>query len=297
MKNQKSNLLFHMEAIITSVVWGTTFVSTKVLIIHGLLPEQIMLFRFILAYICIWIISPRHFFSNHWKDELLFLCLGLTGGSLYFLAENTALQYTQACNVAILVSITPLATAIVMSLVYKSEKKGKYFYMGAVFAFVGVILVELNGHFILKLNPIGDILAFSAVATWVCYGIILKKLQMKGYSSVFITRKVFFYGIITILPVFLLRSTGLSLEKLDTFPVLFNLAFLGIVASFLCYLSWNYVINKVGVITATNYLFLNPLATFITASIVLHEEITMIAILGCILILSGVYFTQIKKQK
>lgn len=71
-----------------------------------------------------------------------------------------------------------------------------------------------------------------------------------------------------------------------------NLIFLGIVASSIGYLAWNHTIDKIGVVGTTNYLYLNPLATFITSAIVLHEQITLISIVGGILILGVVYPSQ-----
>lgn len=293
MNQSKGSAIFHIQAILVSVIWGTTFVSSKVLITHGLTPAQIMLIRFFIAYVCIWFISPRKLWSNSIKDELYMLGLGLTGGSLYFLAENTALEFTQASNVSIIISVTPLLTAIAASIVYKSEKINKMLYWGATISLLGIIFVVLNGHFILKLSPLGDILTLIASLMWVIYGIILKKLQQGGYSSAFITRKVFIYGILTILPS-IYFGPEMKLSILCDFTVISNFIFLGIIASFLCFLSWNYVVNKIGVITATNYLYLNPLATLITSAIVLQERITIIAILGGVMILSGVYLSQKK---
>lgn len=283
---------YHIEALLTSVVWGTTFVSSKILIVHGLLPSQIMFLRFCMAYLCIVFLSEKKFLSQSWKDELLFLCLGLTGGSLYFLAENTALVYTQASNVSILISTTPMLTAIAMAICYKSERFGKVFLLGAVIAFVGIVMVVLNGHFVLKLSPLGDILTLSASAIWVFYGLILKRIQRKGYSSIFITRKVFFYGIITIIPFLPFDRPIFTWQMMTNVPIMTNLIFLGIVASFIGYLAWNHAIDKIGVVGTTNYLYLNPLATFITSAIVLHEQITLISIVGGILILGGVYLSQ-----
>jgi len=294
--NVKSPVFYHIEAILTSVVWGTTFVSSKVLISHGLTPEQIMLLRFILAYVCIWLISPKQLWAKSWQDELLFVLLGLSGGSLYFLAENSALKFTQACNVSIIISVTPLLTAIATSLVYKGERMGRALIIGAFVALVGISFVVLNGQYVLKLNPIGDLLTISASLMWVVYGLILKKLQQREYTSVFVTRKVFFYGILTILPVFPIMGEGIPWNELCDFTVLANLCFLGIVASFLGYLAWNYVVNQLGVVTATNYLYLNPLATFITSSIVLQERITIVSLIGSLMILSGVYLSQKKMQ-
>ena len=81
---------YHILAILTVAVWGTTFISTKILINNGLSPQEIFLLRFIIAYIGIWFISPRKIFSDSIKDELTMFAAGLTGGTLYFLTENTA---------------------------------------------------------------------------------------------------------------------------------------------------------------------------------------------------------------
>ena len=292
---KQTKTLIHILAILISVLWGTTFVSSKVLINHGLLPSQIMFLRFVLAYFCMLAIAGRQLFAKSFKDEMLLAGLGLAGGSLYFMAENTALQFTQACNVSILISLTPLFTSLTAVILYKNERITRFLIGGGLLALTGVILVVLNGHFVLKLSPIGDILTLTASCLWVIYSVILKRLNNSGYSSVFITRKVFFYGIITILPFLILSNRHFQLSILTNFTVLGNLFYLGILASFIAYLSWNYVVNKLGIIASTNYLYLNPLATFITSAIVLHEHITFVGIMGGGMILCGVYFSQLKK--
>jgi drug/metabolite transporter (DMT)-like permease len=292
--SSRHNIKYHFEAIFTSMIWGITFVSTKVLMTAGLSPEEIMLLRFILAYIFIWTISPRRLWANSLKDELLLVVLGMMGGSFYFLAENIALQYTQACNVSILLSIIPLLTALVTPIFFKSQHITKPLIFGASVALIGVVFVVLNEHTQLKLSPKGDLLTVLASVMWVTYGLILKRLQHRGYTSEFITRKVFFYGIVTIIPFFPIIGSTIHFSVLTSFSVWFNLCFLGIVASFLCYLSWNRVVDRLGVVTANNYLYLSPLATFVVSAMVLNERITPVAIVGSLLILLGVYFAQKK---
>lgn len=292
---KQTKTLIHILAILISVLWGTTFVSSKVLINHGLLPSQIMFLRFVLAYFCMLVMAGRRLFAKSFKDEMLLAGLGLAGGSLYFMAENTALQFTQACNVSILISLTPLFTSLTAVLLYKNERITRFLIWGGLLALAGVVLVVFNGHFVLKLSPIGDILTLTASCLWVVYSVILKRLNNSGYSSAFITRKVFFYGIITILPFLILSNSHFQLSILTNFTVLGNLFYLGILASFIAYLSWNYVVKKLGIIASTNYLYLNPLATFITSAIVLHEHITFVGIIGGAMILCGVYFSQLKK--
>lgn len=293
-QGSRNNIFYHIQAILISAIWGITFVSTKVLMTSGLGPEEIMLLRFVLAYIFIWTISPRKFWANKLKDEFLMLVLGVVGGSFYFLAENIALQYIQASDVSILLSIIPLLSALVAPLFFKTEKITKSLIVGAVVALAGVGLVVMNEHAELHPNPIGDILVIAASIMWVAYGIIIKKLG-KAYSSIFITRKVFFYGILTILPVFPIMGTGLHLEAMLNLKVVLNLLFLGLIASYWCYFSWNKVIDRLGVVTSNNYLYLSPLATFVFSAIVLNETITLEALVGASLILVGVFLAQ-KKQ-
>ena len=188
----KTTIGFHLLAAFTVIIWGITFVSTKVLINVGLSPIDILFYRFLIAYICIWFISPRTLFAKNWKDEFVFILLGLTGGSLYFIAENTALSYTLASNVALIISTTPILSGVVAHLFYKKERLKPNFIWGSIIALLGVAFIVFNGSFILQLNPLGDILTLIAALMWAFYCLFLKQMNAK-YSSLFLTRKVFFY--------------------------------------------------------------------------------------------------------
>ena len=72
------------------------------------------------------------------------------------------------------------------------------------------------------------------------------------------------------------------------FPVWGNLLFLGLVASLICFIAWNLVIDKLGNVSSTNYVYLNPVFTLLTATLFLGERMTPLAALGCAAILAGV---------
>lgn len=288
----RSSILFaHVVAFVTVAIWGTTFVSTKVLINNSLTPAQIFLFRFILAYLSIRIISPKRLFSDNIRDELIFLALGVTGGSLYFMTENEALCHSTATNVSLIVCICPLLTTLLLGLFYHSERLSKVQWLGSLIACSGMALVVLNGHFVLHLSPWGDTLAFCAALCWAFYSLLIKRVSA-SYPSVFITRKVFFYGLITIIPYFIFVPSMPSLHLLMDIPVLVNLLFLGFVASMLCFLTWNWCITRLGAVHATNYIYFNPLMTIIAAQIVLNERITLYIIAGTALIIVGMYLAE-----
>ncbi len=289
-------MINHFLALLTVTIWGATFVSTKILINNGLSPNEIFFYRFLIAYAGIWIVSRKKLFADNWKDELLMACAGLFGGSLYFLTENSALGITQASNVAFLLCGTPILTTVLVKLFYREEKIGRMVYYGSVIALAGVALVVFDGATSLKISPLGDLLTLAAALSWGFYSIVIRKLESR-YDTVMISRKVFFYGLVTILPTFLYNPPHLRLLFSADAAVWFNLIFLAVMASLVCFVLWNMVVKHLGVVKSSNYLYLNPVITCITSAIVLGEKITPVAVTGALCIMAGVWLaTRPRKQ-
>jgi len=282
---------YHFITLFVVIVWGTTFVSTKVLLSHELSPGDIIFYRFLMAYTCIWFFGQRKLFADNLKDEFLFMLTGITGGSLYFIAENTALEITLASNVALLVCTAPILTTILSRLFHKSEKLKRYLWHGSLLALTGVAFISFNGRFILQINPLGDLLCLVAALSWAFYTILIKLLENR-YHTLLITRKVFFYGVITLVPSFILKPLNTDVAILMQPIVWGNLLFLGLAASLLCYFLWNTAVKKLGAVRTTNYVYLIPLVTLLSSVIVIDETITWIAMAGALLILGGVALTE-----
>ena len=305
-------MLWHLLALLTACLWGTTFVASKVLLNAGLTPAEIMCMRFVLAWIlmlpwCHQYMIPRRARKvsatdtaegsrpqkGSWHDEMLFLLLGLSGGSLYFLAENTAVDISSATStVALLVCTTPIVTALMNRCLHRDEHLSNRFLAGSMVALIGVALVVFNGVFVLDDDPLVIILSVGASALWGVYSLVIRQLEQR-YSSAVITRKVFFWGIVTMLPVCATHATDWSL--LTQPEVIGWLLFLGLVASLGCFLVWNIVLRRIGIIAAGNYLYFNPVTSLFVAYWVLSEHITWLAIMGCVLTVAGVYLCNRKK--
>ena len=288
---------YHTVAFLTVAVWGTTFVWTKLLIINGLSPAQIFTLRFIIAYVLLTGFSlwrGRHkWLSDNWRDELTMMALGLTGGSMYFLTENESLRFTTATNTSLIVCSCPLFAMLIIALFYKSERFSRLQALGSLLALIGMAAVVLNGHFVLHLSPLGDTLAFSACICWALYTLLMKPV-MGRYPAMFITRKVFFYGILTILPYYIFVPDMPSLDVLMRPEVALNLLFLGSVASMLCYLTWSWCMKGLGAVICTNWVYVNPITTIIAAWLILDEQITVYFLIGSILIIAGMYLSSKK---
>ena len=308
-----TRLPWHLLALAVVAVWGLTFVSTKTLISAGLDPAEIFVVRFSIAYLGILILSifrsrhpsplqarpdrtPNALFARSWKDELLFVFLGVTGGSFYFLTENNALAYTQASNVSFLVCSAPLFSAL-FSLIYRRIRHDRFadamerigsgwmLALGTLLALGGMALMMFDGQRV-QVSLRGDLLALGAALCWALYSLFIGKIT-EEYGALFATRKVFFYGLLTILP-FLLGREFAPLE-LFLLPVVWgDLLFLGLCASLACFVAWNLVTARLGNITAINYVYLNPVFTLISAMLLLGERLTPAGAIGSALILAGV---------
>ena len=281
----------HVVAFTVVSIWGSTFVFTKLLLLGGLTAAQIFILRFIIAYVLLLgycLMRGIRWKTDSWRDELLMAALGVMGGSLYFLTENSSMNYTTTTNTSIIVSLCPLFASAMIGFFYKSERLSRLQMFGTLMAATGVVVVVMNGHFVLHLSPRGDALAFAACLCWAFYSLLMIPANAR-YDTVFVTRKVFFYGLLSMIP-YLIVYPELNIHLLFAQPQLvWNLLFLGCVASMLCFLAWNWVLKQLGSIKATNYVYLNPVTTIVFAWFLLGEQITVWFILGTLLILLGMY--------
>ena len=294
--------LWHLLAIGTVAFWGTSFVSTKVLLNHGFTAVQVFTLRFVVTYLLLLVASHKQFRCKEWKHELILFICGITGCTLYFWAENTALSLSPSSNVSLIVCTNPLLIMIFGGLLYKSEKLGKRQVLGCIITFIGMVLVVLNGKFILKLSPVGDFLAFTASMMWAVYSLVLRRLN-GVYSTLFITRKIFFYGALMSFPALLVEAGGDVSKAADipwqnfTEPVVaFNFLCLTVFSSMFGYLVWNKVLKQIGTVLASNYIYGIPLVTIITAVIALGERITAVAIAGAAAIVAGMVMAEMKRK-
>ena len=287
MQNQKK-LTGWLYAAFTISVWGSTFISSKKLLgIYS--PAQIMLTRFLLAYCALWLLRPRKLPLPR-KQELGFLLLGLFGCSLYFYTENTALTYTLASNVSIIVAAAPILTAVLAHFA-RLERFRSGTLLGFLVAFAGVILVVCNGTFVLKLNPRGDLLALGAAACWAVYSVLIRRLD-DGLDPLLITRRTLFWGIVTALPLVLLEGRPYQAEALLSPVIAGNFLFLGLIGSCLCYILWNRAFYYLGVVTTNSFIYIQPFVTILAGWLFLKEPISPLALVGAALITAGVVAAQ-----
>ncbi len=293
-KSDPKRILGHVFALFSVVVWGSCYVLTKNLLNAGFTALQITPIRLALAYVVLLCMRPK-FQKLPAKDELIFVLLGLFGGSVYFYLQNTALTYTYAANVSIIICLTPIFTALLAWVFSRgNERLGKYLWLGSALAIAGVVLVVLNGSLHFHLSPKGDILALAAGISWAVYSILIKRYTetMDGFL---ITRRVMFWAFVTAVPLMLLTDGMPNLAPLFTdWKVLLSWLFLGILGNAVCFALWNIAFVRLGVVVTNNYLYGSPFVTLLVGWLLLGEPISWMGLFGAVLITVGVILAQRK---
>lgn len=298
--SEHSKALGLFLAVITIIVWGITFVSTKYLL-RNFSPLEILFVRFIIAYCGLWIMKPQFLKLENRKDNIWFFLAGLTGITGYQFAENAAISFTTASNVSIIVSICPLFAAIISQIFLKEKHVTLFFVIGFLMAISGVAMVSLNGNGNLHFNPKGDLLALCSAICWGFYSMFVSKINGMKLNKILCTRRMFFYALVCMVPlvvwgmlvkessssVFINTDAAVNISRFSDAVAWINFCFLGLGASAFCFVAWNVACNTLGTVRVTAGLYLIPVVTIVFAFMILGEKMTAMGFAGCALTIAG----------
>lgn len=281
----------HLLALFTILVWGTTFISTK-LLLRAFAPTEVLFCRFLLGWLALWLVRPRALPWLGWRKELTFAAAGLSGVTLYYLLENIALTCTQASNVGFIVSASPFFIALLSLAAGQGERPGPAFFLGFAAAMGGICLITFGGGADVNLHPAGDLLALLAAGVWAVYSLLTRRLGGLGCDAVQTTRRTFGYGLLFMAP--FLAATGFhpDLSQLRQPVYLGNLLFLGLCACAACFVTWNLAVRRLGAMRAGAYIYLVPVITLAASVLVLGERVPPLAGLGMALTLAGLLLSE-----
>lgn len=302
-----------IAAAFTLIVWGVTFVNTRMLLTEFSALE-IQLLRFALAWGTLALIglSQRKRCGWQGRNEALFAAMGLTGVFVYQFLENCAIYYTNASNVAILVSFGPIVTALMARLALNDRSLSLRLVLGSLVSITGVALVSVNGVVNFHLRPLGDLMALGAMVSWGTYSILIGKANALDVSPLVVARKSFGWALVMMLPLAIWGMTengyvildgsysvtldiGTNLARFSSLGNGLNLLFLGVIASAVCFVLWNVACKALGVVRTTVCLYLTPIIGVLFAVFFLREPITGMLAAGGVLIFVGVITATMKR--
>ncbi len=286
----------HAMAVVSILIWGTTFIASKILL-ESFTPVELLFFRFVIGLAVLWLMKPRKLTLKNRKEEWYFAGAGLTGICLYYLFENIALTYTQASNVGVITSISPFFIGINAHIFLKDEKLKSSFFVGFVCAIIGISLISFSGQEEIRLNLKGDLLSVAAAFMWGLYSILSRKISECGYSVIQSTRRMFTYGVLFMIPMVCMSDFTLGAERFCNPVSLLNLLYLGVGACAVCFVTWNYAVEVLGAIKTSVYIYVIPVITILTSVIILHERLTVMSVAGTVLTLAGLGISEYTGRK
>ena len=271
----------YIVAIITVIIWGLTFVSTKILLL-SLTPVEILFARFLIGVAVLFIAMPKRLRTKGWNEEKYFIAAGASGVFLYYFLENVSMLWTNASNAGVIVSTAPFFTAL-----FSREKKTKWFFLGFAAAMAGIAMISFGSLKVTREGLFGDFLALAAAAVWGIYAVLTKKISTFGYPEVQTARRSFLYGLaFMVIPLFFWNGWGME-RNVFTAENILNLLFLGGAASALCFVFWSIAVRKLGAIRTSVFIYLTPVITVIASALLLGEAITPLSGAGTLLALAG----------
>lgn len=287
----------HALALATVLVWAVTFVSTKVLLVH-LSPMEILFSRFAVGFLALAVLRPRRLRLPNRAQEKWFVLAGATGIALYYLLENIALTFAPASVVGVVVAAAPLFTGL-LSAALSKKRPSAAFFLGFAAAMAGVALVSFGGGAFAgqaaeggSFEAAGVLLALAAAATWAVYSLVTDKIASFGLDGVLATRRTFAWGLLFMalaLPFFGFSPNWPALTLPEVWG---NLAFLGLGASALCFVTWNLAVRRLGPVTASLYIYLVPALTVLASCAVLGEALTPSVVVGVLLTVGGLALSE-----
>lgn len=278
-------VLAHILAIVLMIIWGLSYLSIKV-IVGEIEPTLSAFYRFFIAFIFLAIVyKSKYSHEKVLKEDKIRLAMGgLFGITLYFFFENYSVYFTSASNVAILISTIPVFTLLVQAVIYK-ENMTISKVLGVILSLVGIIIVVAAKDRVnlFSKGSLGDIMVLGAVISWVIYNVFSSKFK-GNYSSATISTYQTFWGCL-----FLSPSLFFSKVAIPSSTVILNIIFLSLICSCIGSILYIYCLKNLGATVISTYINLQPIVSLISASILLKEAVTKWQVIGCIVIILGVF--------
>ncbi|WP_375199243.1 DMT family transporter [Bacillus sp. RS11] len=276
---------------ITIILWASAFPGIRVAL-TAYSPEHISLLRllvgsFILIIIAIITKTPLPAL----KDIPIILFLGFLGFTVYQVALNYGEQTISAGVASLLVSTTPIFTAL-LAVVFYREKLGLWGWVGSLLSFSGVAFITVGGSTEGFSFNTGIIIVLVASLSESIYFVFQHRFLEK-YGAIPFTMYAIWSGTIFML----IFSPGLG-EAILNAPLNATLVtlYLGIFPTIIPYFMLAYVTSRTGAAEATSTLYLTSVFAFLIAWIWLGEVPHSSAITGGLITLAGVIISNIKKE-
>jgi len=275
--------------------WGMAFIWTRI-VLEYYEPITVATIRVSLS--AIFLLSFIKLFKKSQKieksDYKLFIISAFFNPFIYFLLESHGIKYVSSTISAVIIATIPLFSPIVAYFSVK-EKLSLVNIFGIFISFFGIIIMLVNKDLSLKADPKGILFLFLAVASALVYTVLLLKLTRK-YDSVNIICYQNLIGAVFLLPLFFYFDFGSFIEVKPNFKLISSLVFLSIFCSSLAFIFYATSVKNLGISKTNIFTNFIPIFTAIFSYFILAEYFNFNKILGIIIVIAGVFVSQINNK-
>lgn len=292
----KPKILPYLEALFAVIVWGASFIATKIAVGQAS-PITVVWIRFAIGIPILFaaVLMRRQFAFPKKSEWLYFALLGFLGISFHQWLQSNGLKTAQATTTAWIVSTSPAFIAI-LGWLWLKEKLTALQAFGIVLAMAGVLVVvskgDLSSLAIGSFGSIGDFLILISAINWAVFSILSRK-GLQDHPSTMLTLWVMTIGWLITFAVFFAGKNYIEIPSLDS-RGWWALIYLGVLTTGLAYIAWFDALGQLPAAQTGAFLFVEPLASMVTAAIVLKETVTVASVIGGAVILLGIWLVNRK---
>ncbi|MBD8075878.1 DMT family transporter [Bacillus thuringiensis] len=294
MHNKKWDLRIICAHAFTILIWGTAFPAIR-MGLESYTPEHLTLLRLLIASFILLLFSFIYKLRlPDLKDIPAIFIFGALGFTIYHIALNYGEKTVNAGSASLIISVTPIVTAI-LAFVFLNEKMKLNGWIGGVMSFAGIVLISFSQGDAIQLNSGGLFILLAAISESLFF--VFQTSYLKKYGFLPFT----IYTILSSTICMLIFLPGVYQEILAA-PLEVNLSviYLGVFPTVLPYIALAYIISRAGASEATSSLYLTPITACFIAWIWLGEVPTLVSIIGGVITILGIVIAHIpvlRKEK
>ncbi len=287
----KIKFLPYLEALFAVVVWGGSFIATKIAV-GQISPNTVVWLRFAVGIplIFIAVAARRQFAFPKGNEWWYFALLGFLGISFHQWLQSNGLRTAQATTTAWIIATSPAFIAVLGWLVLK-ERLTLHQSLGIGLAMVGVLAVVSKGDFkamaVGDFGTPGDFLILISSVNWAVFS-ILSRHGLKTHPSTRMTFWVMTLGWLFTSAAFAAGGNYAEISQLN-FRGWMAMLYLGVLTTGFAYIAWFDALSQLPAAQTGAFLFIEPLTSMVVAAYVLGEKITLVPVLGGVVILFGIW--------
>ncbi len=286
----------HIAGISFSIIFGFSFMFSKV-VLQYVTPMGLIAYRFLVAFLVFEILRLTKVVKIRWQWKIIkpILLVALFQPILYFIFETYGLNLTSSSEAGMMIALIPIFVTILSAFIL-NEKASKAQVFFIVFSVAGILFIQLFKP--TENNPsslIGIVLLFFAVISAASFNIASRNASRKvtPYENTYfmMIAGAIAFNLIYVIQLIMRGHISEYYESLLHIEIVGPILYLGIVASIGGFFLVNYALSKLPAHVSSIYANLSTVVAVIAGGIILRETIQWYHIVGCLMIVTGVYGT------